>query len=71
MDPEFQRALITVVIVGSIIAIVGTAVLYFAFRAFGGPKPGGQRHVGLIIALLGFIALCSFALFYVAWVMER
>lgn len=71
MDPEFQRALVTVVIVGSLIAVVGTLVLYFAFRAFGGPKPGGQRHAGLIAALLAFVFLCSAALFYFAWVVDR
>lgn len=71
MDPEFQRALITVVIVGSVIALIGTVVLYFAFQAFGGKKPGGQLHAALIAGLLAFIFLCSFALFYVSWVLDR
>lgn len=62
MDPEFLRPLFVVLIVGSLIAGIGTVGLYFAFRAFGEKEAGGSSHMGLIFGLLGFIFLCCLAL---------
>lgn len=67
MDPELQRALIIVGAVGGAIAVVGTVVLYFVFRAFGGKNAGGSSHFGLIAGLVGFVFLCCAALFMLAY----
>jgi len=62
MDPEFQRALIVVLIVGTIIMGVGAVALFFIFRSFGGKKP----HVALIAGLISFIFVCCLLLFALA-----
>lgn len=66
MDPEFQRALITVLIAGSLIAGIGTVLLVFAFRAFGGTKPGRPSPVALMAGLVAFVFACCLALFLLA-----
>ena len=67
MDPEFQRALIVVLIVGSIIGVLGTVVLYFVFRAFGGKTPGSSSHFGLIALLIGFVFACCLGLLLLSY----
>jgi hypothetical protein len=59
MDPEFQRALTVVLVVGSIIIAIGTIGLFFIFRGFGKPGAGRSSHLALIAALLGFVLSCS------------
>ena len=61
MDPEFQRALITVLILGTIIAVVGGILLFAIFRRF-----GGKSYLGLVGALIGFIFLCCLALLLIS-----
>ena len=58
MDPDFQRALTVVLIVGSTIAAIGTVGLFFVFRGFGRPGAGRSSHAALIAALVGFVFAC-------------
>lgn len=38
---------------------IGTVVLWFVFRAFGGQRPASSSHVGLMAGLVAFIfAIC-------------
>jgi hypothetical protein len=66
VDPEFQRALIIVLIVGSLMAGTGTVLLVFAFRAFGGAKAGRGSHMALMGGLVAFVLACCLALFLFA-----
>lgn len=66
MGPEeFQRALITVLVVGSIVIAIGTTAVVLMLRSFGG-KPG-TRHVAIVVGLIGFILLCCVALFALSY----
>jgi len=58
---QFQRALITVLVVGGIAVAIGTIVLFLAFRSV-----GRTRYFILIGALIAFLALCCVALFTLA-----
>jgi len=62
MDPQYQRALILVLIIGSIVVAIGTLILFFIFRAYGEAKAGGTSHNTLIAALIVFIFLCCLGL---------
>jgi len=58
VEPEFQKALIVVLVVGSVIFGIGTFALVLVFRGFG-KRPGSSEHFALIAALLGFVfAVC-------------
>ena len=52
-----------VLAVGGLIAGIGTVLLFFAFRAFGGPKAGRAPHLVLIAALVAFVFGCCLLLF--------
>ena len=67
MDSEFQRALIVVLGVGSLIAGIGTLLLFFAFRAFGGAKSGRTAHLALIGGVVAFVFACCLLLFLFAY----
>ncbi len=67
MDPEFQRALIIVLIAGSVIMGAGAVTLFFIFRAFGEKKAGSSSHMGLIVALVAFVFVCCLLLFALAY----
>ncbi|HYK02386.1 MAG TPA: hypothetical protein VE974_11570 [Thermoanaerobaculia bacterium] len=67
MDPESQKALIVVLVVGSIIAAIGTVTLVFIFRQFGEKKAGSSSHLGLMAALLIFIFAVCGALFLLSY----
>jgi hypothetical protein len=62
MDPQSQRALILVLVVGSIVMAIGTVTLFVIFRTFGEAKAGGNSHKALIAALIVFIFLCCLGL---------
>jgi hypothetical protein len=66
VEPEFQRALIVVLIAGSLIAGTGTVLLVFAFRAFGGAKAGRGSHIALMAGLVAFVFACCLGLFLLA-----
>ncbi len=67
MDPEFQRALTIVLIVGGIIGAIGYGVLFLIFRAFGKQGAGGSSHVGLIAGLIAFVFVVCLALFALSY----
>lgn len=67
MDPEFQRAIVIVLLVGGFMGGVGALVLFFAFRAFGGKRAGSGSHFGLIIGLLTFVFICCLLLFALSY----
>lgn len=67
MDPEFQRAIVIVLVVGGFMGGVGALTLFFAFRAFGGKTAGSSGHFGLIIGLLTFVFICCLLLFALSY----
>ncbi len=67
MDPQSQRALILVLVVGSVIMAIGTLTLFVIFRTFGEKKAGGTSHQTLIAVLIGFIFLCCLGLFALSY----
>lgn len=52
-----------VLAVGSVIAGVGTLLLYFAFRAFSGAGAGRTSHMVLIASVVVFVFGCCLLLF--------
>lgn len=71
MGPEeFQRALITVLVVGSIVMGVGATAVFFILRGFG-KGPGSTKHIAIAVGLFVFILLCCLALFAVAYLGDR
>ena len=67
MDPEFQRALTVVLIVGLGIGGAGAIALFFIFRAFGGRNAGGPAHFAFIVVLIAFVFLACAGLFVLAY----
>jgi hypothetical protein len=67
MDPASQRALILVMVAGSIVVAIGTVTLVIIFRKFGEAKAGGRSHNTLIAALIAFILLCCAGLFALSY----
>ena len=67
MDPESQKALIVVLVVGSIIAAIGTVTLFFVIRQFGEKRAGSSSHLALMAALLVFIFAVCGALFLLSY----
>ena len=67
MEPEFQRALIIVLIVGSLIAGIGTLLLFLAFRAFGGATAGRMPQNAILGGLVAFVFMCCLALFALSY----
>jgi energy-converting hydrogenase Eha subunit A len=67
---EFQRALITVVVVGTIVIAIGATAIVLMMRSFG-KKPGGTSHILIVAGLLGFILLCCAALFALSYFEAR
>ena len=57
--------------IGTFITAVGAGVLFFVFRGFGGKRPGSDRHLALIVGLVGFIFVCCFGLFAYSFLLER
>lgn len=70
MEPEFQRALIIVALVGTVIFAVGATVLYIVFRGFGREGAGKQKHITLMISLVAFIFVACLGLFLYSFVFE-
>lgn len=64
MDPEFQRVLLRVLLVGGVIGIVSAAALVIAFRAFGERESGGpgRKPFIMLIAAIAFILIACLVL---------
>ena len=67
MDPAGQRALILVLVIGTIVMAIATTTLVIIFRAYGGAKAGGTKQNVFIAALLTFVFLCCAALFALSY----
>jgi hypothetical protein len=67
LDPQSQRALILVLIAGSIIVTIGTVTLFVIFRTYGEKKAGGTSHNVLIAVLIAFVFLCCLGLFALSY----
>jgi hypothetical protein len=61
MDPDFRKALVIVLVVGFGIAAVGATLLFIAFRALRGEKPG--KHIAFAVATLAFVLVSCIGLF--------
>jgi hypothetical protein len=61
MDSNY-RALILVLVVGTLVMGIGATTLFIVFRRFGEAKAGGASHKTLIGALIAFIFLCCLGL---------
>jgi len=62
--PDFQTAIIRVIIIGSLILGVGFTGLWFVFRSFGSNNE--RRPVLLASALILFILVCCMLLYIVS-----
>ncbi|HYC59710.1 MAG TPA: hypothetical protein VEK79_09105 [Thermoanaerobaculia bacterium] len=67
MDPESQRALIVVLVGGTLVMAIAAGGLYLVFRTYGSEKAGGTSHKTLIAAVLSFILLCCLGLMWLAY----
>jgi hypothetical protein len=67
VDPEFQRVLIRVLIVGGMMAALTGIGMFFAFRSFG--DRGGNRRAPatVMFVLLAVVAVCCLILLRVSY----
>lgn len=71
MDPEFQRALVFVLIAGLVVVSLGAGVLLFVFRTFGGKEAGQPWHIALMVALIAFVFVCCGVLLMISYAARR
>lgn len=62
-EQEFQRALVVVLVAGTLLFGAGAAALYVIFRRFQGSKP----NLGLMAGLIVFILLACLVLFVLSY----
>ena len=67
MDPEFQRAIMIVLVIGTFIGGAGALALFFIFRRFEGVAAGGSTHIALMVTLLSFVLVCCVLLFALSY----
>ena len=67
MDPDFQRTITSVLLIGGIMGAVATITLIVIFRQFGGRKAASSQHIGLIFGLIAFLVLCCVILFALSY----
>ena len=60
MEPEFQRVLLRVMVIGGVIALIGAGTLFLAFRSFAGR---GSRALYILGGLIAFVLLVCAVLF--------
>ncbi|HEV7767288.1 MAG TPA: hypothetical protein VGQ76_19960 [Thermoanaerobaculia bacterium] len=66
MDSNY-RALILVLVVGTLVMGIGATTLFIVFRRFGEAKAGGTSHKSLMAALIVFIFLCCLGLLMLSY----
>jgi amino acid transporter len=71
VDPQFQRALIVVVVAGTVVFTIGAVVLWLAFRAFGQKEGERQPPFVLIGTVVAFVFACCFVLFFLTFATGR
>jgi len=64
VDPEFQKVLLRVLLVGGVIGIVSAAALVVAFRSFGETESGGpgRKPFIILVAAIAFILIACLVL---------
>lgn len=70
MDPEFQRVIIRVLIVGGSIGVVCAGALVVAFRAFSAKDSARDkdfRGTVLVFGVVAFILLCCVGLMVISF----
>ena len=68
MDPEFQRVITRVLIVGGAIGAIATGALVVAFRAFAAKTPQDKDFRGTILVggVIAFVLLCCAVLLVIS-----
>jgi hypothetical protein len=68
VDPEFQRIMTRVLIVGGAIGVIATGALVIAFRAFSAKTPQDKDFRGTILVggVIVFVLLCCVALMLIS-----
>ena len=69
MDPEFQRVITRVLIVGGTIGVIAAGALVIAFRAFSAKDAARDkdfRGTILVLGVVAFILLCCAALMFIS-----
>jgi hypothetical protein len=66
VDPEFQKMLIRVAIVGGLIGVIGVIVLIFAIRGFRGDEHTSFAGPLLVVVLIAFVMICCYLLLRVS-----
>jgi multisubunit Na+/H+ antiporter MnhB subunit len=68
VDPEFQRVMTRVLIVGGAIGVIATGALVIAFRAFAAKTPRDKDFRGTILVggVIAFVLLCCVALMFIS-----
>lgn len=67
MDPEFQRALVFVLVGGVVVVTIGASALFLVFRTFGGKDAGKPWHIALMVALIAFVFLCCLVMLMLSY----
>jgi hypothetical protein len=67
VEQDFQRALLVVVGLGSVMFGVGATALFLVFRGFGKPGAGKTRHLALMGGLIAFVMICCVILYFLAF----
>jgi hypothetical protein len=67
-DPEFQRVITRVLIIGGSIGVIAAGALVVAFRAFSGKTPQDKDFRGTILVggVIAFVLLCCVVLLIIS-----
>jgi hypothetical protein len=68
VDPEFQRIMTRVLIVGGAIGVIAAGALVVAFRAFAAKTPQDKDFRGTILVggVIAFVLLCCALLMFIS-----
>jgi hypothetical protein len=68
VDPEFQRVITRVLIIGGSIGVIAAGALVVAFRAFSAKTPQDKDFRGTILVggVIAFVLLCCLGLLIIS-----
>jgi hypothetical protein len=68
VDPEFQRVITRVLIIGGSIGVIAAGALVIAFRAFSAKTPQDKDFRGTIMVggVIAFVLLCCLGLLIIS-----
>jgi len=68
VDPEFQRVITRVLIVGGAIGVIAAGALVVAFRAFAAKDPRDKDFRGTLLVggVIAFVLLCCVVLMFIS-----